>query len=157
MQWTTWEIFCNNYIVVPLSPVQFSETYLNLLKIIKIKHPTNHNFFRLTLIARLVGPTWGPSGADRTQVGPMLAPWTLLSGELWCVFCVLIFYLCSTPLQQYVFIWEWAHLQHEFHTEIDLNCCWRFKVMCSNMAHWKILKAHVEIWHFCIKPREKFS
>ena len=31
------------------------------------------------LIARFVGPTWGPSGADRTQVGPMLAPWTLLS------------------------------------------------------------------------------
>ena len=26
------------------------------------------------LVARLVGPTWGPSGADRTQVGPMLAP-----------------------------------------------------------------------------------
>ena len=28
----------------------------------------------LTLIARFLGPTWGPSGADRTQVGPMLAP-----------------------------------------------------------------------------------
>ena len=28
-------------------------------------------------IARFVGPTWGPSGADRSQVGPMLAPWTL--------------------------------------------------------------------------------
>ena len=27
-----------------------------------------------------MGPTWGPSGADRTQVGPILAPWTLLSG-----------------------------------------------------------------------------
>ena len=26
-----------------------------------------------TLIARFMGPTWGPSGADRTQVGPMLA------------------------------------------------------------------------------------
>ena len=26
-----------------------------------------------------MGPTLGPSGADRTQVGPMLAPWTLLS------------------------------------------------------------------------------
>ena len=26
-----------------------------------------------------MGPTWGPSGADRTQVGPILAPWTLLS------------------------------------------------------------------------------
>ena len=36
---------------------------------------------KLTLIARFMGPTWGPSGADRTQVGPMLAPWTLLSGK----------------------------------------------------------------------------
>ena len=25
-----------------------------------------------------MGPTWGPSGADRTQVGPMLAPWTFV-------------------------------------------------------------------------------
>ena len=31
------------------------------------------------LIARIMGPTWDPSGAERTQVGPMLAPWTLLS------------------------------------------------------------------------------
>ena len=35
---------------------------------------------QMPLIARFMGPTWGPSGADRTQVGPMLAPWTLLSG-----------------------------------------------------------------------------
>ena len=33
-----------------------------------------------SLLANFMGPTWGPSGADRTQVGPMLAPWTLLSG-----------------------------------------------------------------------------
>ena len=33
-----------------------------------------------TLIARFMGPTRGPSGAERTKVGPMLAPWTLLSG-----------------------------------------------------------------------------
>ena len=32
-----------------------------------------------SLIAKFMGPTWGPSGADRTQVGPMLAPWNLLS------------------------------------------------------------------------------
>ena len=36
--------------------------------------------WKSTLIASFMGPTWGPSGADRTQVGPMLAPWTLLSG-----------------------------------------------------------------------------
>ena len=33
-----------------------------------------------TQIARIVGLTWGPPWADMTQVGPMLAPWTLLSG-----------------------------------------------------------------------------
>ena len=33
------------------------------------------------LIARFMEPTWGPSGADRIQVGPMLAPWTLFSGS----------------------------------------------------------------------------
>ena len=45
----------------------------------------NHvnSFITRTLIARFMGPTWGPSGADRTQLGPMLAPWTLLSGNLW--------------------------------------------------------------------------
>ena len=35
-----------------------------------------------SLIARFLGPTWGPSGAYRTQVGPMLPPWTLLSGMI---------------------------------------------------------------------------
>ena len=34
----------------------------------------------ISLLARFMGPTWGPSGADMTQVGPMLVPWTLLSG-----------------------------------------------------------------------------
>ena len=31
-------------------------------------------------IARFMGPTWGPHGSCRPHVGPMLAPWTLLSG-----------------------------------------------------------------------------
>ena len=37
-----------------------------------------------SLLARFMGPTWGPSGADRTQVGPMLAPWILPSGLVIC-------------------------------------------------------------------------
>ena len=37
-------------------------------------------FLMHCLIASFMGPTWVPSGADRTQVGPMLPPWTLLSG-----------------------------------------------------------------------------
>ena len=34
-----------------------------------------------TLIARFMGPTLGSPGDDRTQVGPMLATWTLLLGK----------------------------------------------------------------------------
>ena len=46
--------------------------------------PIPHTVNMMTaLIARFMGPKWGPSGADRTQVGPMLAPWTLLSGWWW--------------------------------------------------------------------------
>ena len=31
-------------------------------------------FFMVSLIARFMGPTWGPSGAAKTHVGPMLVP-----------------------------------------------------------------------------------
>ena len=30
-------------------------------------------------IAKFMGPTWGPPGSCRPQMGPMFAPWTLLS------------------------------------------------------------------------------
>ena len=49
---------------------------------VKLSHRAwNQNNWINSLIARFMGPTWGPSGADRTQVGPILAPWTLLSGS----------------------------------------------------------------------------
>ena len=47
-------------------------------------------FPAITLIARFMGPTWGPPGSCRPQVDPMLVPWTLLCGVLglfirhWC-------------------------------------------------------------------------
>ena len=31
-------------------------------------------------ITKFMRPTWGPPGSCRSQMGPMLAPWTLLSG-----------------------------------------------------------------------------
>ena len=40
-----------------------------------ILHPT-------TQIAKFMGPTWGPPGFCRPQMGPMLAPRTLLSGNI---------------------------------------------------------------------------
>ena len=52
----------------------------------------------IPLIARFLGPTWGPSGADRTQVGPTLAPWTLLSGT---------FYSFARDLFQHIKFNDW--------------------------------------------------
>ena len=37
-------------------------------------------------IIKFMGPTWGPPGSCRPQIGPMLAPWTLLSGYTSFVF-----------------------------------------------------------------------
>ena len=68
----------------------FADDVLNLI----LLHFHWHLILRVRLavtLSKVNGPTWGPSGADRTQVGPMLAPWTLLSGKLsfdrvmtWC-------------------------------------------------------------------------
>ena len=55
--------------------------------------------------ARFMGPTWGPSGAVRSQVGPMLAPWTLLSG------------MNRSPHLYHYFIWR----DHTSHTREDIN------------------------------------
>ena len=35
-----------------------------------------------TQIAKFMGPTWGPPGSYWPQMGPILVPWTLLSGEI---------------------------------------------------------------------------
>ena len=45
----------------------------------EMRHITESQCSLISLIARFKGPIWDPSGADRSQVGPMLAPWTLLS------------------------------------------------------------------------------
>ena len=34
------------------------------------------------------GPTWGPPGTCRPQVGPILAPWALLSGQCTMMLCI---------------------------------------------------------------------
>ena len=55
----------------------------------------------ISLIARFMGPTWCPPGTDRTQVGPMVAPWTLLSGMLVCK------QVSSTGTSNYITCYLW--------------------------------------------------
>ena len=73
------------------------------------------------LIARFMGPTWGPSGANRTQMGPMLASWTLLSRmAIWCVISCHNLYkhnkiwLRYTTRYYYFKFWKGVHLYWNF-------------------------------------------
>ena len=67
-------------------------------------------------IARFMGLTWAPPGADRTQVGPMLAPWTLLWGFLsYKEIHILGDFQCYQYNKLYIYIelaiLYWQHLQ----------------------------------------------
>ena len=55
-------------------------------KLTSSKPPHEIYYWVVPLIARFLGPTWGPFGADRTQLGPMLASLTLLSWTIWYTF-----------------------------------------------------------------------
>ena len=77
-----------------------------------------------SLIARFMGPTWGPPGADRTQVGPMLAPSSSLSGILvtksWHVVVIV-----------FLFINNFVHI----FTDLIQNGQWGFKISHSSWRH----------------------
>ena len=82
-----------------------------------VPYPSMYHFVAATLIARFMGPTWGPSGADRAQVGPILAPWTLLSEnvhasllqnnalwDIWLMHCG----ICEMDLFACLQYWAWG-------------------------------------------------
>ena len=49
---------------------------------LSLTYMENGNIMHDSPDCKVHGPTWGPSGADKTQVGPMFAHWTLLSGSV---------------------------------------------------------------------------
>ena len=48
-----------------------------------LKHSVLPHREKTNQIAKFMGPTWGPPGSYWPQMGPMLTPWTLLSGKPW--------------------------------------------------------------------------
>ena len=50
-------------------------------------------------IAKFMGPTWGPPGSCRPQMGPMLAIWILLSGTItWTNDNLLSLFMYASPV-----------------------------------------------------------
>ena len=61
----------------------------------------------ISQIAKFMGPTWGPPGSCRPQMGPMLAPWTLLSGYL----LMIEFHLFNCSLLSFKVANIWKHFR----------------------------------------------
>ena len=72
-------VACYHWCLLRLAQVVFFSPYSAVLV-----HPKN-NAHGFTPDGKVLGGNMGPYGADRTQVGPMLAPWTLLSGTFFLV------------------------------------------------------------------------
>ena len=107
------------------------------------------------LIASFMGSTWGPSGADRTQVGSMLAPWTLLSGTSLCMIRLHVcFRVASLALGQPYYWWilfRWMkgiwHIIHKYKTILSVS---KHKWLCKikSRCSWLIVILDRVVWPF---------
>ena len=61
-------------------------------------------------IAKFMGPTWGPPGSCRPQMGPILAPWNLLLGSATVTTMPEIWYLTFSRFMQFIhYVFELLH------------------------------------------------
>ena len=109
--------------------------------------PRRSLLVKVSLIARFMGPTWGPSGADRTQVGPMLAPSTLLSGMISegnrCCKCLSLIHNCekgvpiSTGIDVSILTWFRLKLCHITIVKVSISIqdmIWLPNHLCNSMS-----------------------
>ena len=80
-------------------------------------------------IAKFMGPTWGPPGSCRPQMGPILGPWILLSGTSSA--------LDQTCLLKMIYVWHtvlhFVHIEkaksHQVHVRFPYgNAKWIVRV-----------------------------
>ena len=94
-----------------------------------------------SLIARFMGSTWDPPEADRTQVGPMVAPWTLLSGLL---------YWCIEPINPTAPLLPWKCIA-VFVLVFVFYKCWYDRDVCYTMFDGKHQSyLNLESWIMCV-------
>ena len=62
-----------------------------------------------TQIMKFMGPIWGPPGSCRPQMGPMLAPWTLLSGKSFLLEALFSLY-CRYIVAVVDLLMQWYHI-----------------------------------------------
>ena len=81
LQYQEMKINCKYmFIICPPNPSSEELTPSDLTTMVAIWHTILQN---TPQIAKFMAPTWDPPGSCRPQMGPMLAPWILLSGTFW--------------------------------------------------------------------------
>ena len=77
-------------------------------------------------IARFMGPTWGPPGSCRPQMGPMLTPRTLLSGSEFHIQCHChAIYMSAT---------SWYHQHYQSYTCVPSQFTFFCKCNCPKLS-----------------------
>ena len=108
-------------------------------------------------IAKFTWPTWGPPGSCRTQMGPMLAPWTLLSGTVWshqaAVCDILIHFMYPFITQKCLFVFVHKCITHLNHG-IMKNMIFFTKCGSSYIFLWW---SEENWWVAGHEPRDYFS
>ena len=106
-------------------------------------HPVQ---YLLSLTAKFMGPTWGSPRPDRTQVGSMLATWTLLSGiSLWLEIQQNAIYLSQMNI-------AWHICKTLLTKGLLLSRHWLSVACNTNMArNFYILHSLVNCFYFCSK------
>ena len=90
-------------------------------------------------IAKFMGPTWGPPGSCRPQMGPMLAPWTLLLGRL-----------CLVPHRQ-----SHGHQNDAMVKTFDKWCmCAWILIRCREVVCFMLCSKHRYVCRF---PKERLT
>ena len=120
--WSLWLVVRHTGVwASPLSP--WTDLTALLMKIIgRSSHlwPKSVTHVKTSLIARFMGPTWGLSGVDRTQVGPMLAPWTLLSGICYSLYCIEIKMKAHKTLNIWRITWLYQSDTNSLHNRMKI-------------------------------------
>ena len=96
--------------------------------------------------SKVHGSNMGPSEADRTQVGPMLAPWTLLSGLCWSNFDVITVSHKKVKIS--------SHLNFRMYVKVDTLQCWKCKQFLHQINEVLVrfpkmcILCGLMMWHF---------
>ena len=102
-------------------------------------------------ISKFMGPTWGPPGSCRPQMGPMLARWTWLSGIVynivwyWTMYKQLCFVMIYVSHVYYQLIFPllchfmihhvWQTDKHRADSRFAPSQ-WEKALLCNNVSRW---------------------